>query len=458
MSGSLSPPDNPHFNKQKNRPSKAGSSVNGPGQTRTADLTLIRGALYQLSYKPDSKFPTELGRHRSRSPASVQSFRPASDALPRRTEKIGKFAGKPAIVWHALVSDRPAHRRAPRRPGFGSIAKGAHMRSSFSHRVHSALVLALLAGTTAHAQLAEPLAGRLEAQVFNPATNTWGNTLTVAPASRIEFRFIVSYTGTNTNVFALGGITYQPTFGNIDNTASDGGIDQTLPWRNNGNQGSTIANSMLSASEGQSGNSLTSYGRVVYGDTASSTTSLNAITTHRHGGDFASNNAPTGSWLRLAGNSVITWPLPTLSQAEATAPNLNNINRGIFANQTGITNPVGGNNTLHVSGTQNLIIFRGALQLSDLATARTIDLSSAAGTQQRIGAVNSPNDTRFMTWQINNFGTTTQVGVQTLPATIQVIPAPTTTAVIAGLLLTAARRRRTPQSDQSRTHTPEFQL
>ncbi len=328
-----------------------------------------------------------------------------------------------------------------------------------SHRnvASLALLTALLAGTTAHAQLAEPLAGRLEAQVFNPATNAWGNALTVAPASRIEFRFIVSYTGTNTNVFALGGITYQPTFSNIDNTASDGGIDQTLPWRNNGNQGSTIANSMLSASDGQSGNSLTSYGRVVYGDTASSTTSLNAITTHRHGGDFASNNAPTGSWRRLAGNSVITWPLPTLSQAEATAPNLNNINRGIFANQTGITNPVGGNNTLHVSGTQNLIIFRGALQLSDLATARTIDLSSAAGTQQRIGAVNSPNDTRFMTWQINNFGTTTQVGVQTLPATIQVVPAPTTTAVIAGLLLTAARRRRTPQSDQSRTHTPEFQ-
>ncbi len=452
MSGSLSPPDNPNFNKQKNRPSKAGSSVNGPGQTRTADLTLIRGALYQLSYKPDSKFPTELGRHRSRSPASVQSFRPASDALPRRGEKIDNFAGKPAIVWHALVSDRPAHRRAPRRPGFRSIAKGAHMRSSFSHRVHSALVLALLAGTTAHAQLAEPLAGRLEAQVFNPATNTWGNALTVAPASRIEFRFIVSYTGTNTNVFALGGITYQPTFSNIDNTAADGSIDQTLPWRNNGNQGNGIANntSMLTASEGQTGSPLPSYGRVVFGGVAANSASQNTITTHRHGGDFATNNAPTGSWLRLAGSSVTSWPLATLSQAQATSTNLNNINRGIYANQQALQVPLSiPPNPFHVAGTQNLVIFRGALQLSDLSTARTIHLDSAAGTQQRIGGANSPDDTRFMFWQINIFGSTTQVGVETLPASIQVIPAPNTVLFLAttSLAFTTRTRRHGPRSN-----------
>ena len=416
MSGSLSPPDNPHFNKQKNRPSKAGSSVNGPGQTRTADLTLIRGALYQLSYKPDSKFPTELGRHRSRSPASVQSFRPASDALPRRTEKIGKFAGKPAIVWHALVSDRPAHRRAPRRPGFGSIAKGAHMRSSFSHRVHSALVLALLAGTTAHAQLAEPLAGRLEAQVFNPATNTWGNTLTVAPASRIEFRFIVSYTGPN--------------------------FDDLASWHNGGNQGNGIPNSMLSAAEGESGAPLASYGRVLYGATTAASASQNTITTWRHGGDFPRPFTPPGSWLRVAGISENIWPQ---WPQPGDFPVGSFGTRGVLANQQAAVNPVTGVvNTWHVAGTQNLVVFRGALLLStdtDRTGNITIDIPQESLQPSGSGTPDGTPPFRFMTWQINQFGSTLQSGVLIEPATI-IIPTPATLGLAAAALGITLRGRR----------------
>jgi hypothetical protein len=313
-------------------------------------------------------------------------------------------------------------------------------------RLTRSAVLALCVGTLAtcaQAQLNESLAGELRFEVFDAASNSWQRTTAVAPASRVEWRVMVSYTGTNTSLNALGSITYQPTFSNIDNTA-DGGIDQLLPWRNNGTQGITVLNSMLTTAEGASGSPLDTYGRVRFGATAASPASQNVITTHRHGGDFAAAGAPTGSWLRVSGNFGSSWPLAALpTVAHATAANLNAINRGVQANQVSRASPIGLPNTWHVLGTQQLVIFRGALQLSDLADARSLELSSAAGSLQRVGGVNSADDTRFMSWQ-NSFTDTGswRVGVQTLPATITVIPAPATLAGLAVLSLTTTRRSR----------------
>lgn len=324
---------------------------------------------------------------------------------------------------------------------------GAIMRTLFSRLNRCAHVSAMLCATGlpvgANAQLSETLGGRLEAQVFDAATGTWGSNVSVLPGSRVEFRYVVSYTGTNTNVIALGGITYQPTFSNADNTAADGSIDSLLPWRNGGMQGTAIANSMLSAAEGQSGAPLASYGRVVFGFTASNSSTQNRVTTHQHGGDFATANAPAGSWLRIAGTAVTTWPLAALSQAEATPANLNNINRGIISNQTSRFQPIGFSNTNWVTGTQNLVVFRGAIQLSELTDARTIALSSAAGSQQRIGAVNSANDTRYMSWYIDEFGSTIRVGVEVIPGSITVIPSPGVLALcgLSGAFFATRRRR-----------------
>lgn len=325
---------------------------------------------------------------------------------------------------------------------------GAIMRTLFSRLNRCAHVSAMLCAAGlpvgVNAQLSETLGGRLEAQVFDTATGTWGSNVSVLPGSRVEFRYVVSYTGTNTNVLALGGITYQPTFSNADDTAADGSTDSLLPWRNGGSQGTAIANSMLSAAEGQSGGPLASYGRVVFGFTASNSSTQNRVTTHQHGGDFATANAPAGSWLRIAGSAVTTWPLATLSQAEATAANLNNINRGVLSNQMSLVNPVGGSNSSWVSGTQNLVVFRGAIQLSELTDGRTIELSSAAGSQQRFGWVGSADDTRYMSWQIGFFDSGSwRVGVEVIPGSITVIPSPGVLALcgLSGVFIATRRRR-----------------
>ena len=72
--------------------------------------------------------------------------------------------------------------------------------------------------TLAHAQTPiEPNASRIELQVFDTTANAWTSSTNVTPNARVEWRIRVSYTGTNTNVFALGSVLYQPTFSNIDN-------------------------------------------------------------------------------------------------------------------------------------------------------------------------------------------------------------------------------------------------
>ncbi len=306
-----------------------------------------------------------------------------------------------------------------------------------------ALVLAaMLPVSLAQAQLNEQNATRVDMQVFNPDIGAWTTSVGAAPGGRVEWRVVVSYTGTNTNVYALGSMTYQPTFSNADNTGPN--VDQLAPWRNGGLQGNAVVNSMLSAAEGASGAALASYGRVVFGATAANSSSQNIVTTHRHGGNFASARAPAGSWLRVAGSFVTQWPLPTLPlNVDATATELNNINRGIQANQTAAQSAIiGFPNTSHVAGTQNMVVFRGALLLSPDARTDNITLDITAGTQQRAGGVNSAEDIRFIAWQtgISDNGSW-RTGFTINSATI-VIPAPGFAALLGASTLFVIRRKR----------------
>ncbi len=325
------------------------------------------------------------------------------------------------------------------------------MMTTPTRRVATILPALVLAATLpvslARAQLNEQNATRVDMQVFNTDTNSWGTVASAVPGSRVEWRVVVSYTGTNTNVFALGSMTYQPTFSNIDNTGPD--VDQLAPWRNAGTQGNAVvANSMLTAAEGASGSALASYGRVVFGATAANSTSQNIVTTHRHGGDFPINRAPVGSWLRVAGSFVTQWPLPTLPlNVDATATELNNINRGIQANQFAAQSAFQGfPNTSHVAGTQNMVVFRGALLLSPDTRTDNITLGIAAGSQQRLGAISSGDDTRFISWQagITDNGSW-RTGFTINSATI-VIPAPASLLVgVCALASLLHRRRVTPR-------------
>jgi hypothetical protein len=310
-----------------------------------------------------------------------------------------------------------------------------------------AAVLACAGGvqSLAQGQLAETARSTLRFEVFDPSVGAWGTTVSVAPAARVEWRAVVSYTGTNTNVHALGGITYQPTFSNVDNTAA-GGIDELLPWRNGGSQGNAIAGSTLTVDEGASGSALESYGRVRFAQTSMNSATISTLTTHRHGGDFAMAGAPAGSFIRVAGSFVTAWPRAALpTAADATAANLNAINRGVFSNQVSNISPIPIEppNTFFLAGTQNLVIFRGAMQLSGLADARTLELSTPAGTLQRFGGVNNADDLRYMSWLVGiSDSSSWRVGVDVVGANIVVVPGPGWAGVLMGGCVVGCRRRR----------------
>ena len=173
------------------------------------------------------------------------------------------------------------------------------------------------------------------------------------------------------------------------------------------------------------------------------TTSQNALTTFRHGGGTPQNLAPAGSWLRVAGSSVIGWPPATLLNVDATATALNSINRGVASNQSAAVNPITGlANSAHIAGTQNLVIFRGALLLSDAEDLRTIALSIAPGSLPRSGGINSPDDERSMSWQASQFGTDIRTQVAFTDASIVVVPSPATWTLLAATPSIVRRPRR----------------
>jgi len=278
----------------------------------------------------------------------------------------------------------------------------------------------------------------LSFQVWNGSS--WTNTVNVAPGGRVEYRVVVSYTGTATAPVGLGTIRYQPTFSNADNSGAS--VDNNVAFRNAGTSGSAIAGSMLSDAEAQSGAALATYGRSTWGGIAMQSSTLNVLTQFRHGDGAAANGAPAGSWIRLAGNSVTSWPLATLSAAQATTANLNNIARGVVAGQASRINATTGlTNAFYVGGTSNLVVFRGALNLSDSTAERTLTLSSADGSQDRVGAANNADDTRFANWFTSDFGGSFRSGVVVSSASI-VVPTPGALALVGLGGLVAARRRR----------------
>ncbi|HLP84385.1 MAG TPA: hypothetical protein VK157_08545 [Phycisphaerales bacterium] len=285
----------------------------------------------------------------------------------------------------------------------------------------------------------EPNASSLRFEVWDGTA--WSNQLVVVPGARVEYRAVVNYTGTSTVPLALGSIRYQPTFSNIDNDGTS--VDGNAPFRNNGVSGVVYANSTLTTAQGVTSQPLPTYGRVNFAGTAMQSSTLNVLTQFRHGGDFAQAGAPTGSWIRLAGSSVTTWPQPTLSAP--TAAELNMIARGVVSSQASLLNPIGTPpNPFHISGTQNLVVFRGALLLSDLTDVRTITLSSAPGSQDRASAVGGTDDARFMTWQTSAFGGSYRTGVVVSDASIVVVPNPSGIACVAlAAMVTPWRRRRT---------------
>jgi hypothetical protein len=298
-------------------------------------------------------------------------------------------------------------------------------------------VLVSLLAVAGMAAVANAQDTRLAFEVWNGSA--WTSSVNVQPGARVEYRVTVSYTGTAT-VYGLASGRYQPAFGGVDNEGPS--QDTNAAFRNGGVSGNVVAGSMLSGADGASGSSLASYGRVGFGATAMNTSSLNVLTQFRHTG--GASGAPAGSWIRLAGSSITTWPAATLpTGASATAAALNNISRGVAITQQGNFNAgTGAENTFYVTGTQNLVVFRGALLLSDSTDLRTITLTNTAGSLLRAGGVNSADDNRFFDWHTNQFGGSLRSAAAVAEGAINVVPTPASVALLGLGGLVAARRRR----------------
>jgi hypothetical protein len=278
-------------------------------------------------------------------------------------------------------------------------------------------VVAGLAATTV-AQTIEQNAARLQAQVYDTQTGQWDSTVQVVPGTQVEFRYVVSYLGTNTNVLGLGNLRYQPSFSNVALTGDAVLQDSFAPWRNGGTQGNGIAGSVLTSAQANSGNAISGgYGIATFGATAMQSPALNILSTFTHSG--GSGGAPPGTWLRIAGSSVTEW-LPDTIPGLATTAQQGAIARGVVANQLATISSVSGQtNTFWSGGTQNLVVFRGAMVVGQSPMPRTVSVSVLPGSFLRGTA---SDDTRFMTWHTSvvGLGGTYFTSIVTVPATIVV--------------------------------------
>ncbi len=293
---------------------------------------------------------------------------------------------------------------------------------------------------TSHAQTLQ-LGTLMRFQVWNGTQ--WSSSTTAMPGSQVEYRISMSYSGTAANIVGFGSARYQPIFSNAINTGLS--IDTHAPFRNGGASGDSLPGSLLSAAEGASGASLASYGRVGYGSTVMAASSLNTLTQFRHGGGAPINNAPPGSFIRLAGSDVSSFPFPTIASAvQATPVAINMIARGVASSQRG---PIesGVQNTSFVAGLQNVVIFRGAMQLAAGNADRTMTISNAEGSLLRgrhgVDPIGSADDTRYVMWWASN-GNAISTRVVTLPASVQIIPSPGATPLAVAALVVVTRRRR----------------
>lgn len=290
------------------------------------------------------------------------------------------------------------------------------------------------AAAASTAQPMFPIGATLAYQVSN-GDGIWRNSVTADFGSRVQFRAIVSYTGTEPAV-ALGRIYYQPIISNVDNTGSTLSRDNLGVWRNLGSSGQAnpfLAAGLLSPSEGASAGFLPSFGRVHYAmSTMSTTSSSGASVGHRHTG--GSSGAPTGSYIRIAGANATSW----YSHTDYTSPLL-----GMVAD-----NP-SPSSTWYRSGIQSITIFRQELLLSsDVPTAeRTLTITSEIASLARQWA----DERHYMTWcraGESSASASIRVGVNILPATITVrgpagiVPAPSSAAILSIAAALTCRRRR----------------
>jgi len=158
--------------------------------------------------------------------------------------------------------------------------------------------LVAVAGIAAVAS-AQTNGSTLRFQVRPQGGGAWSSAIDATPGSTVEFRALVTYTGTATAV-GLASASFQPTVSNW-NTATD----TLLPFRN---VGTSPATGGVAADSGQ-------YGRILpYAAAGISTT--NALRGH-------TNNVSGVTYLRIAQNNTTNWVGVGPTSGTAAANNFN---------------------------------------------------------------------------------------------------------------------------------------
>lgn len=292
------------------------------------------------------------------------------------------------------------------------------------------VTLSTIAGSAFAQVPMEPVGAIMRFEAFDPLRNRWTTDLVAAPGQAIEWRTVVTFTGAQAPV-ALGRVFYQPVIVNADNTDAGDGVDTLGVWRNGGVSGqgnTTLQQGLLSLAEGQiTGPIANGYGRVHYGFTSRSTMAGNSgpLVAHRH----AVQNAPVNPPLTPIAGQPVQDGFGLMRIAGANAPSF--YIRSV--QECGIIEcfpqllwgPVADNNawtsTWYALGTQNVVIFRQALNLSGAAVPRQVVITAEAWTLQRAGGF--AGETRFMTWALPGEGGSTatiRVGVDYVPLRIRV--------------------------------------
>ncbi len=281
----------------------------------------------------------------------------------------------------------------------------------------------------AHGQTWEPDAAEIRFQVWNG--NEWSSSASLVPGQRYEWRAVVSYTGTRTDLFALGEALYQPTVSNTDNIGGSlgGNADEFGPFRGPIDTGNAVPGTILTAAEGNDSGPLTSYGRVSYGLAATGTSQFNVATVFRH--SSGGQGAPSGEHMRIAGSYVSTWPRALLGPApplDVTTADLNRVLRGVNSGQSSeAQQPL-----FHTPGTQSLVVYRQSLTVTTEDPHRPqMVISTFPESLKRWGGATGTgegDDRRYISWQTgpSDPGTSFsghRTGVVIIPATLDPAPA-----------------------------------
>jgi hypothetical protein len=331
------------------------------------------------------------------------------------TTAQGAFAQVRCIVGASGEGTLNRGGSAGRARGWAIRPRGSSARVRSGLLVAAAVSASAIAATAAHAQLAT---SRLDYQVRIPGSTNWSSSVTAQPGDRVEFRALVSYTG-SVPVFGFKDAGIQPV---VSHWVP--GNDVLLPFRTTG--GGVAGGVDLDSGE---------YGRIrPFAGPGISTT--NALRGH-------TNNVIDGvRYLRIAQNRATNWVGVGPTSGSAQANNFSGsggVQLGQFAPQSVFRTP----ETLPFDGrTQDVEVIRFGITIGT-EIGRTMEVTTPAA-----GILRTPTtaNLRAFNWfdrpdaRDNDrvFGAVTVV-----PATIRVVPSPGVGALAAmGLIVVAARRRR----------------